>query len=277
MADTTNTNQEEVVSEGAVSEENSEGSQQQESTPQYTELEQKAMEQGWVPEEQYAGSGKWRSAEEFLDRGELFSKIDELNRRDKAKDATLNELKKHLKRVRETEFNRALHALKSQKAQALEDGDHGRVVEIDDQIANTKVQAAQEMHSMDQPAPQPAAPTPQFVAWVNRNSWYQHDRVMKAAADAIGEELVSQGENNPTRVLEKVEERIRKEFPNRFTNPNRTKTGAVESSSRGNGSGSKGSSFQLTAEETQVMNKLVRHGVMTKDEYIADIKASRGA
>jgi hypothetical protein len=49
-------------------------------TVEYSDTEKKAMAQGWVPEDQYEGTGKWRSAEEFLDRGELFAKIDEQNR-----------------------------------------------------------------------------------------------------------------------------------------------------------------------------------------------------
>lgn len=271
MAENQNT---EVNQEGSEGTEVSSSTESSSTEREYSDVERRAMEQGWQPEDQYTGNGKWRSAEEFLDRGELFSKIDELNRRDKVNQATLNEMKRHLKRVRETEYNRALETLKARKEQALEDGDHRRVVEIDDQIANTKNQAGRELAAMDQPVQVPDAPSPQFVAWVNRNNWYQNDRVMRAAADAIGEELVTSGERNPTRIFEEVEKRIKKEFPQKFNNPNRQKPGAVESGTRGNSGSGKG--FQLTAEETQVMNKFVKAGLMTKDEYIADIKAQRG-
>jgi hypothetical protein len=256
-----------------------EGSEQvQNNTPQereYSDVEKEAMAQGWVPEDQFEGHGKWRSAEEFLDRGKLFAKIDEQGRKLRTTETVVNELKAHLKKVRETEYKRALAALKAEKKEALDVGDTERVVEIDEAIADTKQEAARAVEQFDAPPVQESAPNPHFVAWVNRNQWYQNDRVMKAAADAIGDELAMSGERNPTRILEEVEKRIKKEFPQRFTNPNRGKAGAVE------GGGSKGSmkgdAFQLTPEETQVMNKLVRHGVMTKEEYIADIKAQRGA
>lgn len=244
---------------------------------EYSDVEKRALEQGWVPEEDFQGTGKWRSAEEFLDRGELFSKIDDISRRNKSLESALTETRKHLKKVRETEYNRALASLKAAKKDALDVGDSERVIEIDEQIASTKQEAAQELQKMDQPAPVPAAKDPVFVIWENKNPWYNQDRAMKVYADSIGEELVlKHGMNNPRELLQEIERRVKKEFAHKFENPNRAKPGAVEGvGSKGNG-GRASSTFQLTAEETQVMNKLVRHGVMTKEEYIADIKASRG-
>lgn len=258
--------------EPVVTEGQSQGTPQER---QYSDAEQRAMAQGWVPEDQYSGTGKWRSAEDFLDRGEFFQKIDELNRRNRSVETALLETKQHLKRVRETEFKRALQTLKNEKKEALDVGDTERVVELDEEIAQTKNIAAHELRQMDAAPVQEAPPNPHFVQWVNQNGWYQSDRVMKAAADTIADELVYNGERNPTKVLAEVRKRIEKEFPHKFTNPNRSKPGTVEAGGRAS-SGSRSDSFQLTAEETQVMYKLVKHKVMTKEEYIADIKASRG-
>lgn len=242
--------------------------------PQYTESEQRAMTQGWVPKDQYTGSAKWRDADEFLERGEFFSKIEQLNKRNQSLEVAINETKSHLKKVRETEYKKALETLRHDKRAALNEGDLVKADEIDEKIQETREEQRQELAQVEQ-VQQPAAPAPQFVAWVNRNAWYQNDRVMKAAADTIADEIVADGERNPTRVLEEVEKRIKKEFPHKFVNPNRAKAGSVEGTS-GASRGKSDSSFQLTPEETQVMNKLVRHGVMTKEEYITDIKASRG-
>jgi hypothetical protein len=241
--------------------------------PEYSDNEKKAMAQGWVPEDQYEGTGKWRSAEEFLDRGELFSKIDEQNRKLRATEATLDALKKHHKRTAEIEYKRALTALKAEKKEALDVGDTERVVDIDEQIAETKAEAAKAIAQMDH-APAQAEPNPQFMVWVNKNPWYQNDRAMKIYADTVGDELAAKGMRDPTEILLEVERRTKKEFAHKFNNPNRGKPGAVE------GGGRKGSqkqdTFQLTPEETQVMNKFVRHGVMTREEYIAEAKAQRG-
>lgn len=248
---------------------------QENSEPQYTESEQKALAQGWVPKEQYTGSAKWRDADEFLERGEFFTKIEQLNKRNQSLEVAINETKNHLKKVRETEYKKALETLRTEKRAALNEGDLVKADEIDEKIQETRDEQKEELAKMEAAPPQPTAPAPQFVAWVNRNPWYQNDRVMKAAADTIADEIVAEGERNPTRVLEEVEKRIKKEFPNKFVNPNRGKPGSVEGTS-GASSRGKSDTFQLTPEETQVMNKLVRHGVMTKEEYIADIKASRG-
>lgn len=263
---------------GEVVEGGEQGGGEQHQASEYTEAEQKALAQGWVPQDKYTGSGKWRDAEEFLDRGELFAKIDEQSRKLKNTESTLEELKKHYRKVAETEYQRALKDLKAQKKDALMEGDADRVIEIDEQMDTAKTEAAQALRQIDLnlERQQQAPPNPHFVAWVNRNQWYNNERAMKVVADQIGEDLAKAGMHNPTEILNEVERRIKKEFSHKFVNPNRKAPGSVEGSSARNG-GSKGNdSFTLTPEETQVMNKLVRHKVMTKEEYISDIKAERG-
>jgi hypothetical protein len=272
MADT---EQKEEGSEGVV---NTEATSTEEgggaSQPQYTEVEQRAMAQGWVPEDQYEGAGKWRDAEQFLDRGELFSKIDDLKRRNISLEGTVQEVKRHYQKIAAGEYQRALANLRSAKKEALDEGDSEKVVQIDEAISNTKVAASQEMARLNAPAQMPAAQDPVFMVWENRNPWYSQDRAMKIYADTVAEELVHRGMNNPTQLLAETERRVKSEFSHKFNNPNRAKPGTVE------GGGSRGTgtkdTFQLTPEETQVMNKFVKHKVMTKDEYIKEIKAQRG-
>lgn len=240
---------------------------------EYSDAEKAAMSQGWVPEDQYEGTGKWRSAEDFLDRGELIANIEGKGKKIKALEGTVSELKKHYKSVRETEFKRALASLKAEKKEALDQGDTERVVEIDDEIADTKAEQAKAFVEPPQEQDQ-GVPNPQFLAWVDRNSWYKNDRVMKAAANVIADELIYSGERNPTAVLAEVEKRIKKEFPHKFTNPNREKSGSVEGGGSRGGKPSDG--FQLTDEERRVMQKFVKAGVLTEKEYIADIRAQRG-
>ena len=103
--------------------------------PQLTAAEQKAMEQGWVPQDQWEGDPEqWRPAKEFLDRGELFKKIEDQNRTIKEFKRALDDLKQHHSKTRETEYARALQALKAQKKTALEEGDADTVIKLDDQI-----------------------------------------------------------------------------------------------------------------------------------------------
>lgn len=271
-----NLEQKVVTNEGdeALVNQTAAATQQNEST--YTDTEKRAMAQGWVPKDQFTGSGKWRDAEEFLDRGELFAKIDEQNRKIKATENVLEELKKHHRKVADTEYQRALNFLRQEKKNALLDGDADKVIAIDDQIDAAKAEQAKALQEIErlQHAQVQEVPNPHFVAWVNRNSWYQTDKAMKIYADTVGEDLAKRGMHNPTEILEEVERRTKKEFAHKFTNPNRSKPGAVDGGGARTG-GARSDNFQLTPEETQVMNKLVRGNVMTKEEYIAEIKASR--
>lgn len=244
----------------------------QSAAPQFTEAEQRAMAQGWVPQDQYTGNGKWRPAEEFLDRGELFAKIDEQNRRLKATESTQSELKRHLERVRKTEYQRALDTLRAEKKSALVDGDADAVVEIDEKIADLR---EEQKVAEQQPIVQvQEGPDPTFVVWLNRNQWYNQDRAMKVYADNIAEELATKGLSK-VQLLVAVEQETRKEFAHKFQNPNRSKPGTVEGGT--SKSTAKNDSFELSDAEKQVMNKFVRAGVMTKEEYIADIKAERAS
>lgn len=243
-------------------------------TPEYSEAEERALSQGWVPKDQFTGNGKWRDAEEFLDRGELFGKIDDLNRRNKNLDTTVKQLSEHYQKVQKTEYDKAIATLRAEKKAALDDGDSSRVVEIDDEIADKREEART---AADKPVVQPPVdepPNPQLVAWANRNKWYADNRAMKVYADDVAAEMVYRtGEKNPTKILEEVERRVKKEFPEKFNNPNRDKPGSVE------GGTSKGrtntESFQLSAEETMAMNRFVKVGALTKEQYIKDIKEQR--
>lgn len=237
--------------------------------PEFTETENRAREQGWVPKDEWTGEGKWRDAEAFLDRGELFGKIDAQNREIKSTRQALQALQQHYAKVSETEYKRALETLKKEKKEALLENDADGVLEADEKIAALREGVRQA--PVQQAAP--AGPHPEFVTWLTKNPWYQSNTVMAAAADQLGRELAAQGKS-PAEVLRDVEREIRKEFAHKFTNPARDKPGAVEGGGS-TGSGGKGERVQLSEVEEQVMKKLVGNGVLTKEQYLADIRKQR--
>lgn len=236
--------------------------------PQFTETEQKAREQGWVPKDEWTGDGKWRDADSFLDRGELFGKIDAQNREIKSTKQALQALQQHYAKVSETEYKRALETFKKEKKEALLDNDADGVLEADEKIAALRegVRQAPVQQSVD------TAPHPEFVNWVNKNPWYTSNAVMAEAADGLGRRLAQQG-LSPSEVLREVEKEIRKEFAHKFTNPNRDKAAAVEGG--GAAGGGKSDRVQLSDVEEQVMKKLVGSGVLTKEQYLSDIRKQR--
>ena len=241
---------------------------------QPTDLEQRAMDQGWVPQEEWAGDpDDWRPAKEFIDRGELFKKIDDQKRELKQLRTTMEEFGKHHARVREIEYKRALDTLKAQKKEALEEQDAAAVIEIDDKIAEVR-----EAQRADANAPkqdiQQTGPNPEFVRWEARNTWYKVDRAMKAVADEIARGLVARGESDVSRILTEVDKEIRKTFPAKFENPNRSKPGSVEGTSKSGGRGGKDEVY-MTDTEKAIMKRIIATGAITKEKYLEEYKARK--
>lgn len=244
--------------------------------PSANEVE--ARTAGWVPKEEYSGDeNKWVDADEFIRRGPLFEKINSTSRELKEVRKALDQLKVHHASVKETAYKEALADLKAQKREAFIEGDPDKIIDIDDQIATVKEQ--QRAFDAGRKAEVEDAATgeihPEFAAWTNRNAWYTSSKPMKAWADTLGIELRQSG-LSPSEVLKRVETEVKKEFPNKFTNPNRANASAVEGVSKGGGKGGSGGD-NLTDFERNIMERFVRQGVMTREEYKAQLKQIKEA
>jgi len=246
--------------------------EQEAQTPELSPVQQEALSSGWVPKDDFNGdTEKWVDAAEFLRRGELFKKIEAQGRELKDVRRALVEMKKLHASVQEVEYKRALDTLKAQKKAALEEGDADAVIAADERIDLVREQQRQLV------VPEDVQPTaeehPEFVEWKSKNSWYVSSTPMKAFADALGAELAQQG-LTPPQVLRKVEDEVRKEFPNKFQNPRQNRASAVESGNVKTVSGS--GSYTLSPDERRVMQTFVRTGVMTEKEYISELKKVKG-
>lgn len=246
---------------------------EQQSEVQLTPVEQEAVVQGWVPKTEFQGEEhKWVDAGEFIRRGELFKKIEDQNRELKQVRQALVGFKDHYTKVKETEYQRALSSLKQEFKLANREGDFEKADRLETQIESVEQEAAEIRKTIVQP--QQAEANPEFVSWVNKNDWYHSQAHMKTFADQVGIKFANLG-MSPREVLQKVDQEVRKEFPNKFTNPNREKGSAVaDPTSRA--SSRRSDSFELTDQERKVMNNLVASKVLTKDEYIADLKKAKG-
>jgi len=238
-------------------------------------IEDRAREQGWRPKEEFDGDpSKWVSAETFVAKGELIDRIEALGKKLKDSEKTIGMLKEHHTKVKETEFKRAVEFLKSQKKAAYENGDVDKIIEIDEKIA--EVRETQKAQAAAEVEPTVNEPHPDFQSWVSENRWYEKNSEMRADADAFGE---AYARNNPSKtpseVLKYVTEKIKRTYKEEFENPNRSRPSGVEGG--GTRQGTSRDTFTLTEEETRVMNTFVRNGVMTKEEYLKEVKAMRGA
>lgn len=238
--------------------------------------EQQAKEQGWKPKEEYQGDpSKWRPAKEFLDRGELFSKIDTLGRELKETKKALQMLQEHHSKVREVEYNKAVAELKNLQKKHLEEGNSDGYLETTELLTDLKAeQKAREVVKEQIPQEPQNTVDPRFIQWVNRNTWYEKDDEMRQFADAIGTGYAkTHPDTNPEEVLRYVSVQVKARFPNKFVNPNRNNPGTVGTSDT---QGSRSTQFQMTEEEKRVMNTFIRQGIMTKDDYISELKKTKG-
>jgi hypothetical protein len=255
--------------------------EQTEGTEQVTaqvanKYEEQARQQGWVPKDEWDGDPEdWTDAKEFVRRGELFSKISSQSGEIKEMKKAMAALVEHHNKVKETEFKRALEYLKQQKKAALEEGDADKLLQVDDAIDALKAEQSQTKQNEEKPAEKQVSPV--FVNWVKANNWYLTDNNMRTFADEVGVGYFSrnQGSVSEQEVYEYVLGRVKKQFPEKFK---RQGSGVPEVES-GNGSSrgaTKRDSFKLSEEEERVMKTFVRQGIMSKEQYIEDLRKVRG-
>lgn len=238
--------------------------------PQYTEVEQQAMEHGWRPKEEFQEQPgkKWRSAEEFMDRKPLYDKLEEQSRKIKQLDQGLKTLADHNAGIEKAAYQRALNELKSAKTQALEAGDLVQVEKIRDQIDELKQAPPAAVAGANPPQAQA-----EFESWQKRNGWYNTDEDLTAFADGLGNKLQKQGKT-PAEIMATVEEKIKQVFPEKFTNPNKASAPKMEEGTR---KSTRSGGFELTEAEEHVFKVLNRADpkLITREKYIADIKIQR--
>ena len=239
-------------------------------------VETKAADQGWKPKEEWVAEGgdpdEWRSAREFVDRGELLKQIHNQNRKLKQIEQGHDALKQHHSTVYEKAYKDAVASLKAQRRAAMIDGDLDAVDIIEEQIEETKAEYQSEQAKIKQ---QPVRPDPQFVAWVDRNTWYETNEDLREFADFKGISYAKKHPGiEPAAVLKHVEEEVKKKFPEEFgvRRAAPSPVAGVDKTSR------KGAadSFELTEIEESIMKNLVRSKTMTKEEYIKELKKVRG-
>ena len=251
--------------------------QEGEGKPQLSADEQKALEMGWRPKEEFDGDeADFIHAHEFVRRKPLFEKIDVVGRELKETRKALKALQVHHEKVKEAEFKRALETLRAEKKAALEAGDADALIEIDEKISDAK---AEEAAARIKAAEQVNTPHPGFIEWTKRNTWYKQNQELTQVADQVGVAYAAANPDmDPDQVLAYVEKRIRKLYPENFTNPNKSRPSIVEggTSTPSKKSEPAANDVQLSEDERRVMMTFIRQGILTKEQYLDDIRKVRG-
>jgi hypothetical protein len=223
------------------------------------QIEERARAMGWVPKEEFKGDPeKWRDAKEFVERGENFAGINKenINRlTDKliTMESKYTELQDTLKQVGEwsrkaeeraykkakKEFEREKMRLKKELKIAAKEEDWDRF-----DVIETELDSLEEPEKPLEPNQNSATATvsdPQFIAWKAENTWYETDPEMTQYADAVGMFVRQKNPHITGKAFyDAVKEEVKKRYPERFENPNRTKPnivdgGNVEARTKGSG------------------------------------------
>lgn len=239
--------------------------------PAPSKYDETARAQGWVPKEEWAGDpDDWTDSREFVKRGELFHKISNQSGEIKELRKAISGLMEHHSKVKETEFTRALTYLKGEKKKALEEGDADQLIAVDEAIEQLKAEKPQEAPK----AQQATGPTPVFTSWVSQNPWYLQDQQLRAFADDIGVGFFNRNPGtSEAELYQLVKQRVMKQFPEKFKGQG-SKTPSVEGA--GSAPTKKNDSFKLSEDEERVMKTFVRSGVMTKEQYVSELRRVKG-
>ena len=244
-------------------------------------IEAEARKMGWRPQDEYDGDN-WVNAEIFVARAPLIEKIEGMGKALKRVNSETEQIKEHYKKVKETAYQQALKDLRAERRAAIQEGDADTLDAVDEQLDKLKEERIREEQEQQTSASsQTAEQVEAFQTWRQRNNWYQDHAEATELADTLGRGYHSEGAT-PDQVLAKVEKAIRKAFPELYRNPNRDKpSGTVTGSSTKMADNKQTNQEQslagvkksLTDEQRQVMNKLVRSGMLTEEEYLRDFKA----
>lgn len=241
--------------------------------------EVKARDMGWVPEEDYAGDvDEWIDAKEFVKRAPLFKNIAEKRTHIKNLETQMADQKKvmkelatHINEVDDIARERAIRELKKDYKAALLEEDDTKASEIDKEMDKLREKT---------PAPEIAElpeETPEYRVWLDKNEWYGQDTDMKAFADTYGLGLAGKGIYGDA-MLVKVSDAVKRQFPDKFTNPRRSEAPAVEGVTNTTKGKGKFSRSDLSSEEKKVHDAFVDSG-MDSQKYlkqVADRKAMKG-
>ena len=240
-----------------------------------------AREQGWVSKEEWEAEGKdaeaWRPAKEFVDRGELYKSIHSTKRELKQTQAALGALQKHHAYVFEKAQKAALDELKREKRQAIRNEDFGLLEKVEEDIEELTKEQTAEREAFNEAQQTVAAQTtgthPDFVAWQEEHTWYTKDEELRDFADFKGIKYAQKNPGvSPSVVLEYVAKEVRKQFPDKF-GVKKAAPNAVMPVNKTNSASRKPTlDDDLTDTERSIMNDLVDSGVMTKQQYISELK-----
>ena len=231
-------------------------------------IEEKARDMGWKPKEEFEGEeGGWVPAREFVDRQPIYERIHKLNKSNKDLRQTVHDMKAHLIKKDQYEYNKYMKDLEMQKKYAVESADSQK----DSQIA-------EQMRSA--PAPQQEPMHPAVESFVAENSdWWADEELQDYAVSRHSRMIQKARESGKALDMEeslgRVLVEVKKRFPDHeaFHNGNRDRAPSVEGGRpRSSGSKRRYTESDLSSAQRDIANRFVRQGAFKSvQQYVNEL------
>lgn len=225
-------------------------------------VEDRAIEMGWVPENQFKGDkSRFISAADFVKRGEemlpviransrrVEARLDDATRQNNVLQGQLNEALNKIDELQQAHGRTSVDTLKAKRDEmadelkiAREAGNTRRELEIMGEVEDVNAQIREaEKVAGTAPVKRETSPatsvieTPEFKAFAQENPWFGSDRIKTAIAVGIGQALRAE---NPNLVGKAFYDRVSEEFERQTGgNSRRNGTSKVEGGVRGTSQG----------------------------------------
>lgn len=196
--------------------------------------------QGWTDKDSYKGEPeRWKTAKQFVEDGNKHATIlKERNKRlvDQVSElqSTMTQLVEDQGKQKEKAVKKAIDELKIQKAEAINESDGEKVNQIDEEIDRLK----------EESKPEAPANNAEFNTWLAENNWYETDLELKGEANMLAKAYIDAGSfKTMQEVYKAVTRKIKREFPDRFENPNKKEPSAMSEGSHTKTSSKAGKSY----------------------------------
>jgi len=240
-----------------------------------SQLEAEAMKQGFNPN--YDGENK-KTPKEFLevainhnhvlkerneklstDYDEMKSEFESLKGQLSKQQENTQKLIKFQEEQKKKAVEKAVKALKAERKEAITEGDHERVEQIDQEIDEQKAETTSD-NGVD----------PDFEDWRKANAWYDSDPIIRAEANEYARIYATSGEfKTPEDVRNAVTVKMKRVNPELFENPKKKEPAEVEGGRPSPTKKSKKSYEDLPADAKKACDEFVAEGLMKREEYVS--------
>jgi hypothetical protein len=203
--------------------------------------EERARAMGWAPKEEWRGDPEnWKTAEEFLEVGEnkmpvlkerlekMYGMLENMQGELGQLRKTNTAIKEYNQRVHKKAYEEALETLRAEKRNAVANQDVDAYDRLEKEESRLVKESVENFPADGENVPTDNEAVPEYYEFLKNNSWYKEEPEMQAYANMLQDVIVGEGVKDNKEFFIEVERRVRKRFPEYFSNMRRTDAPEVE-------------------------------------------------